>query len=210
MSATSARTRTVAVIGGGTMGADIAASFVAAGWSCHIVNPPDRMGETLVPRLKAALLRLHRPYPEDGFRVHPTVDTVPWKDVDLVIESVPENLETKRAVFAQLVQLARSDTPLCSNSSAFPISWIGEGLKTQHRMLGTHYFMPAHLIPAVEVVSLPDDSQGGGEPRLRLSSRRRQSPLPCKARYSGLSGEAHGACAVARGVVARRARHRDA
>ena len=48
--------------------------------------------------------------------------------------------------------LTSSAVPLASNSSSFPISEIGAGLATQWRMLGLHFFMPAHLVPAVEVV----------------------------------------------------------
>jgi 3-hydroxybutyryl-CoA dehydrogenase len=48
--------------------------------------------------------------------------------------------------------LARPDCALTSNSSSFPISEIGTGLTTQNRMMGLHFFMPAHLIPLVEVV----------------------------------------------------------
>ena len=55
-----------------------------------------------------------------------------------------------------MVKLSRPGTPLCSNSTAIPIGRIGEGLPTRERMLGTHYFMPAHLVPAVEVVSSKD------------------------------------------------------
>jgi 3-hydroxybutyryl-CoA dehydrogenase len=77
---------------------------------------------------------------------------VPWPQVDLVIEAAPERLDVKQMIFAELVQHAKADTPLCSNSSAIPIGRIGDGLDTQRRMLGTHYFMPAHLVPAVEVV----------------------------------------------------------
>src|SRR5262245_53641766 len=152
MSTVDAKRRTVAVIGGGTMGADIAASFVAGAWSSCIVNPPDRMGETLVARLRAAMSKLGKSYQQAGFGLHQTLESVPWGDVDLVIECVFEQLDVKRGVFARLVRLARPNTPLCSNSSAIPISKIGEGLDTQERMLGTHYFMPAHLVPAVEVV----------------------------------------------------------
>lgn len=143
---------TLAVIGGGTMGADIAAGFVACGWIAHIVNPKDRMRETLAARLQAAMRKLNAQYKEADFQLHETPATLPWKAVDIVIEAAPERLDIKRELFAELERLARAGIPLCSNSSAIPIGKIGEGLKTQNRMVGTHYFMPAHLVPAVEVV----------------------------------------------------------
>jgi 3-hydroxybutyryl-CoA dehydrogenase len=65
---------------------------------------------------------------------------------------VPEKLPLKREVFAALERLAPPDAPLASNSSSFPISEIAAGLATQRRMLGLHFFMPAHLVPAVEVI----------------------------------------------------------
>jgi len=142
--------KTIAVIGGGTMGADIAASFAACGWSGHIVNPQDRMRETLPARLASAMRKLGKP--EADFSLHDNADSLPWEAVDMVVEAAPERLDVKRRLFAEFERLARPGIPLCSNSSAIPIGYIGEGLKTRNRMVGTHYFMPAHLVPAVEVV----------------------------------------------------------
>ncbi|MBN3763494.1 3-hydroxyacyl-CoA dehydrogenase NAD-binding domain-containing protein [Burkholderia sp. Ac-20365] len=144
--------KSIAVVGGGTMGADIAASFVACGWHAHIVNPRDGMLESMPQRLQSALEKLDRPFEPERFIHHEVLQTVPWQEIDLVIEAAPEQLGIKQEIFAELERLARPDTPLCSNSSAIPISKIGEGLSTRARMLGTHYFMPAHLVPAVEVV----------------------------------------------------------
>ena len=147
-----AENNTVAVIGGGTMGADIAASFVACGWAAHIVNPDDEMLKSLPQRLGAALHALGHEFAAEHFVISNRLEALPWPQVDIVIEAIPEKLDLKREVFSQLEYLARPDIPLCSNSSAIPIGQIGAGLRTQTRMVGTHYFMPAHLVPAVEVV----------------------------------------------------------
>ena len=148
----SGEARTLAIIGGGTMGADIAASFAAYGWTAHVVEPQQGVRDSLPQRAAAAMKALGASYDTASFPVHPALADVPWPEVELVIEAVPEKLELKRAVFAELEQRAGADVPLCSNSSAIPIGRIGEGLATQHRMVGTHYFMPGHLVPAVEVV----------------------------------------------------------
>ncbi|MDH5536958.1 MAG: 3-hydroxyacyl-CoA dehydrogenase NAD-binding domain-containing protein [Betaproteobacteria bacterium] len=148
--------KTVAVIGGGTMGADIAASFAACGWSAHIINPQDRMRETLPARLASAMQKLAKPYRGADFPLHESTASLPWEAIDIVIEAAPERLDVKRQLFAELESLARPHIPLCSNSSAIPIGRIGEGLNTRNRMVGTHYFMPAHLVPAVEVVCSRD------------------------------------------------------
>jgi len=145
--------RTVALIGGGTMGADIAATFAAHGWTAHIVNPHDAMRESLPARLRASMEKLGAPYADSKFPVHDDIASLPWEDITLAIEAVSERLELKQQIFEEMVKLSRPGTPLCSNSTAIPISRIGEKLPTSDRMLGTHYFMPAHLVPAVEVVS---------------------------------------------------------
>lgn len=140
------------VVGGGTMGVDIAASFAVFDWKTSIVNPPDARFATIATRFESACDRLKRPKirtPE----VFRSLDEVPWEDIDLVIEAIPEDLTIKQKLFRELVGLAKNDTPLCSNSSAIPISKIAQGLASAERMLNTHYFMPAHLVPGVEVVA---------------------------------------------------------
>lgn len=144
-------TRSVCVVGGGTMGVDIAASFAAFGWRTVIVNPPDPRAATIADRFKAALGRLERNAEFPVVKVESLME-VSWSEIELVIEAIPEDLALKRAIFRELEGLARPDIALCSNSSAIPISEIGRGLDSIHRMVGTHYFMPAHLVPGVEVV----------------------------------------------------------
>jgi len=133
------------------MGVDIAASFAAFGWSAVIVNPPDERSASIPQRFQQALERMDA-RASQPLRWVQTLGEVAWSQVDLVIEAIPEKLEMKQALFQELERLAPSSIPLCSNSSALPISAIGGGLKTQDRMVGTHYFMPAHLVPGVEVV----------------------------------------------------------
>jgi 3-hydroxybutyryl-CoA dehydrogenase len=81
-----------------------------------------------------------------------TLEEVDWGDIDLVIECVPERLDLKQELFAKLERYAKSEAVLASNSTSFPISAIAKGLKTAARMIGLHFFMPAHLVPCVEVV----------------------------------------------------------
>jgi 3-hydroxybutyryl-CoA dehydrogenase len=144
--------KTTAVIGGGTMGADIAATIARTGSGTHLVEPADAPRTTLARRVADALAILGAASRSDRVSVHASLDSVPWPEVDLVIEAIPENLALKRALFAELVRRARPDTWLASNSSAIPISEIGAGLAGRGRMFGLHYFMPAHSVPLVELV----------------------------------------------------------
>lgn len=147
-----ANPRTCAVIGGGTMGADIALTLARAGCPTHLVETFDAVRQTLPARLSAGLAALGSPQAIERITVHGSLDEVPWPAVDLMIEAVPESLELKRRLFADLVARMRADALLASNSSSFPISAIAEGLAGPGRFLGLHYFMPAHLVPLVEVV----------------------------------------------------------
>jgi len=144
--------KTTAVIGGGTMGADIALTLARAGCATHLVETFPNVRETLPGRLRAGLATLGCPQRIDRLVVHATLDAVPWREVDLVIEAVPEKLDLKRQLFADLVGRVRADALLASNSSSFPISAIAAGLPEPRRFFNLHYFMPAHLVPLVEVV----------------------------------------------------------
>lgn len=140
------------VVGGGTMGADVAVVLARGGCRTLVVEPGDERRGALPALFRRGLdahLALDR---LDRLATAATLDEVDWARVDLVIECIPERLAAKQALFADLVQRARPDTLLASNSSSFPISAIAEGLPGAERMLGLHFFMPAHLVPLVEVV----------------------------------------------------------
>jgi len=141
-----------AVLGGGTMGADVAAIFLAGGWRVAVVEPNRARWPALRERVAAACRQLGATPDPARLAVLAALAEAPWPELSLAIECVPESLALKQSVFAELVHLARPDTPLASNSSSFPISEIGRGLATGRRMLGLHFFMPAHLVPCVEVV----------------------------------------------------------
>ena len=143
----------VAIIGAGTMSTDVAAIFAARGIDVHVFSRPGRNLDNVRERIAASCEQIEGRKPRPA-AVHVATDlaTLPWQQIGLVIESVSEDLEVKRGIFAQLEKYASSRIPLTSNSSSFPISRIGEGLKTQRRMFGLHFFMPAHLVPLVEIV----------------------------------------------------------
>ena len=71
---------------------------------------------------------------------------------DLVIEAVFENLEIKQEVFTKIDQAAGPNTILATNTSAIPVTVLAAGLSRPDRMLGLHFFSPAPLMAAVEVV----------------------------------------------------------
>jgi 3-hydroxybutyryl-CoA dehydrogenase len=142
----------VVVIGGGIMGCDVAAIFLTNGCDVQIVEPSAAARNTLQKRCMQACHALGHDEPQGRLDALARPSDIVWSDVSIVIECAPEKLEVKQRVFAELESLAPAHVPLTSNSSSLPISSIGAGLKTRPRMLGLHFFMPAHLVPAVEVV----------------------------------------------------------
>lgn len=146
------------VIGAGTMGADVATVLARGGCRVTVTDPSPEKRERLLPHVREALAGMQLEHRIDGVRVVPALADVHWSDVALVVECIPENLTAKREVFAQLLEYAPANAVLTSNSSSYPISQIALGLATQDRMLGLHFFMPAHLVPLVEVVLGPQSS----------------------------------------------------
>lgn len=143
------------VIGAGTMGADVAVVLARGGAKVTVVDPSAEKRGALVPHVREALQVYQLQRRASAVSSVADVRDVVWGDVDLVIECIPEVLAAKQVLFAQLVTLAPATTILTSNSSSFPISAIAEGMETQERMFGLHFFMPAHLVPLVEVVLGP-------------------------------------------------------
>lgn len=142
----------VAIIGAGTMGVDIAALFAARGFAVHVVVRAGPAVQTVRARVAQAAEQVGARQNELHLQVDSDLAALPWQEIRLAIESVAEQLEPKSRLFAEMERHAPARVPLASNSSGFPISAIGKGLATQRRMLGLHFFMPAHLVPLVEVV----------------------------------------------------------
>ena len=144
--------RNLAVIGAGTMGADIGVRFAAAGCDVYLMARPGPSRDGFAERAHLSAADLGVNYTDLPLHLVSQMQELPWPDLDLVIENVKENLPIKQDVFREMVELADPLTPLASNSSTYSVRLIGEALETRERMLGLHFFMPAHLVPLVEVV----------------------------------------------------------
>ena len=147
--------KNLAVIGAGTMGTDMAVRFAVAGCNVYLMARPGKSRDSYALRAQRSAADLGTDYKELNIELVSTLQDLPWQDLDLVIENVKEDLGVKQEVYREMVSLAKADTPLASNSSTYSVRLIGEGLETQQRMLGLHFFMPAHLVPLVEVVMTP-------------------------------------------------------
>ena len=146
--------RTV-IVGTGIMAHGIAAGFLAQGARVVMLGRTAarseagrgstlKLARTLLPQPPADLSERLACAALDGWS--------DWAGVSLVIETVAENLALKQTLFADLDTRVPAGVAIGSNSSGFPISQIAAGLTGAKRMFNIHYFMPAHVVPLVEVV----------------------------------------------------------
>jgi len=149
----SASARAVAVIGCGLMGCDIAAIFLRSGWAVRAVETKIKNWDRARKRVALSVSQLSPSADSSGFSLVSSPEELSWDGVELLIEAVPEKLDIKRELFERLDRLAPLGIPLATNTSGLRITEIAAGLSTRSRMGGLHFFLPAHLVPAVEVVA---------------------------------------------------------
>jgi 3-hydroxybutyryl-CoA dehydrogenase len=151
----------VAVIGTGTMAAGIAAGFISHSIPVAILGrSKEKSGDCLKKAIQLAVkIGLHGENASldmasiEAAQVSTTMESwEAWDECFWIIETVAENLELKKQIFAYLDDKVPAHIPIGSNSSGFPITKISADLKSANRMMGAHYFMPAEVVPLVEIV----------------------------------------------------------
>jgi len=142
--------RKVVVVGTGTMAAGIAAGFMAE--QCSVVVLGRSLEKAASCLAKAQDLSQLADLASGHHEIGLIDDWNNWDHCIWVIETVTENLAIKQTLFQSLDERVPAHIPIGSNSSGYPISKIAEGLQTASRMMGAHYFMPADIVPLVEIV----------------------------------------------------------
>ena len=180
---------TAAIIGGGIMGGDVAIVFAAGGWNVHVMSPSQNTRDALPARVAAGLSKLAAPASHAAkVKTHARLADVPWRDIEIVVEAATEDLPLKQNLFGEIEALARPDIPLTSNTSNFPIGEISRGLKHRARVAGLHFFMPAHLVPLVEVVSAESTDPQVAEKLVALMRALGKAPIWVKKDVPGFVG----------------------
>ncbi|HZX88600.1 MAG TPA: 3-hydroxyacyl-CoA dehydrogenase NAD-binding domain-containing protein, partial [Reyranella sp.] len=139
------------VVGSGIMGRDIAAIFLKAGWATQVVAPATGEWDAVERHVAQSVSQMGGQLAAGLLGLRPALEQVDWSGVGIVIETVTEKLEVKQAVFAQLDTLVPPDVPIGSNSSGMRITDIAGACRSRGRMANAHFFLPAHLVPLVEV-----------------------------------------------------------
>ncbi|MBF7095594.1 3-hydroxyacyl-CoA dehydrogenase family protein [Alkalibacter mobilis] len=149
----------VSIFGSGLMGSGIAQIFATKGIEVRISSRNPEKSDALENiRKNLEIMAGEGAYPKDQIDVALSRITVSndldyvTKDADLIIENIPENMELKQNLFAQLDEVCREDTILASNTSVMSITEIASKAKNKDRIVGTHFWNPPYLIPLVEIV----------------------------------------------------------
>jgi 3-hydroxyacyl-CoA dehydrogenase len=149
-----------AVLGAGTMGAQIALHLANAGVPVVLL---DVSREAAVAGLARARALKPDPQflPDTWTRVRTGSfddDLALLADADWVLEAVVERIDVKRALLEQVAAVCRPDAVLTTNTSGIPVSAIADGwpIERRRRWLGTHFFNPPRYLPLLELVPTAD------------------------------------------------------
>lgn len=175
---------TVAVIGAGMMGPGIAAVIALAGFDVTLIGRrPDRaadgvkkahavMDQLLHNELATASAVARAKLAVRGAtNLHAAV-----QGVQLVIEAISENLELKQQLFQCLDRLTPPEVILATNTSGLSVTKISAFATHRERVATTHFWMPAHLVPLVEVVMSPDTAEETAQTLLTFLRRCGKKP----------------------------------
>ena len=155
----------IGVVGAGTMGAGVAESLARAGHDVTVVDPDQQAVEQARSRMRDSLRlaillgRADGPKPaEVTARVHWTGQITDLRDASVVIECVPERIDLKEKVFAELDRVCAPGTLLASCTSGIPVDRLAASTTRPEQVVGLHFMNPAPLKDTVEVVRGPRTS----------------------------------------------------
>jgi 3-hydroxybutyryl-CoA dehydrogenase len=178
--------RKVGVVGLGTMGAGIAQVCVQAGVETVGREVTDELGQAARGRVEHYLGRgveKGRLSAEESAaaleRLTTTTELEDLADCDLVIEAVVEELDVKRALFADLDRLLRTEAVLATNTSALSVTDIAEATERRERVVGMHFFNPAPVLPLVEIVRTETSTEEAVETAYAFAERIGKRPIRC-------------------------------
>lgn len=150
----------VAVIGGGTMGNGIAHVFAMNDIPVNLAETSEELAQKALSTIEKNLDRMVKKEKIDAGKKVQTLDSISSytsveeavKDVDLVVEAVPENFELKKKIFSAVDEAAPEHTILASNTSSISITKIGAATSRPEKFIGMHFFNPVPVMKLVEIV----------------------------------------------------------
>jgi enoyl-CoA hydratase/3-hydroxyacyl-CoA dehydrogenase len=183
-----------AVVGAGTMGGQIAQTIAAAGIPVVLKDIDEQLVQAGLDEAAnvtrgqiSKLVEKGRLTAEQGEaqlqevigRIHGTTTYDGFGEVDFVVEAVPERMEIKQAVFAELDAATPGHAILASNTSSLSVTEMGEATLRPDKVIGFHYFYPASVMPLIEIVEGEDTSTETLTAAVTFAQSIRKQPIAC-------------------------------
>jgi enoyl-CoA hydratase/3-hydroxyacyl-CoA dehydrogenase len=183
-----------AVVGGGTMGGEIAQAIAAADIPVVVKDIDQKFVDAAVEKARAVtegqlarLVKKEKLTQEQADArlaevmglVTGTTTYEEFGDVDFVVEAVPERMEIKQAVFRELDAATPGHAILASNTSSLSITEMGETTQRPDKVVGFHFFYPASVMPLVEVIAGEDTSEETATVAYNFAQAIKKQPIVC-------------------------------
>ena len=141
----------VGIIGAGFTGKQIAAHTALHDFVVKVYDITPKVLEDAKKYINGVLKRRIHTNAIQNVKYYTNLDEA-LKDVDLVVEAIPENLELKKEIFAQIDSRAPTHTIIGTNSSSYPVSRIEPTVKRKDKVLNLHFYPPISLRPMVDIM----------------------------------------------------------
>jgi enoyl-CoA hydratase/3-hydroxyacyl-CoA dehydrogenase len=183
-----------AVVGAGTMGGQIAQTIAAAGIPVVLKDIDEALVQAgldeasnvtrgqvgkLAEKGRITAEQAEQQIAEILGRIEGTTSYAGFGDVDIVIEAVPERMDIKQSVFAELDAATPGHAILASNTSSLSITEIGEATLRPDKVVGFHYFYPASIMPLIEIVEGEETSAETVGAAVTFAQGIRKQPITC-------------------------------
>src|SRR5579862_4691898 len=176
--------RTVAVLGGGTMGNGIAHVFARSGYEVILRDVQQAFLESALGTISKNLDREIKKgsvaaadKPAILARIKPVTDFTAIAAADFAIEAVPERLELKREVLAEADRVMRPEAILATNTSSISITLLAAATKHPERFLGMHFMNPVPVMALVEVIRALQTGDSAFAATLQLCEKIGKKPV---------------------------------
>jgi len=179
--------KTIGVVGAGQMGRGISQVCASAGYQVLLVDVSEPPLTEAIAKIRVGLERaVERGSLTDHQAgevlalIHPLVQLGRLRDVQVVIEAIPEDLILKRELFAELNQICEPQAVLASNTSSISITKLGAASGRPDRVVGLHFMNPAPVMKLVEVVRGLETSERTTQLAIDLAKRLGKTPVVAK------------------------------
>jgi 3-hydroxyacyl-CoA dehydrogenase len=183
-----------AVVGAGTMGGEIAQVIASAGVEVVLKDVEQKFVDQGLEKAKqvtegqlGGLVKKEKITQEDADRqaeeivgrITGTTEYEGFGDVDFAVEAVPERMQIKQAVFAELDAVTPGHAIISSNTSALSISEMGEATSRPDKVVGFHFFYPASMMRLIEVIEGEETSPETVQAAANFAQQIRKTPIKC-------------------------------